>query len=465
MTLFETFDRVYVINLPQRQERLQEFFKRLPKNWPFRYPERYKAVDGWLATQPTWWDGGGGAWGCYRAHVRIMEDCLSNGIESVLIFEDDAVFIEGFVEKVRQFWEHLPDDWGMVYLGGQHIQENLRLPRKVNDWVYQPFNVNRCHCYGFRGRKMLERAYRHLHEFSNWKVPNHVDHYLGELHKTIETGLYVPREWLVAQSEGQSDICCENLEYRLFAGSEETLYPTIDHPCAGLLGTYFGGINTLAGAMKELGLFLGSDLGKPEPKLPHFFEDVYLGEICRSSYEEPWLEEKCPQIDRINHLRRWAGIQCQNVPQEAKIICGKHPMLSLMGPEILEAWKEPRFLCVEREDKDSYESMKQVPWRWHQTTAKYSFSLLRQSREEFFKRYNPPLLRVAYDEMKSDPKKTILKVCEFLEHDAIEEQQESAIAFINETQDDFCVVSETVGPEKPNDTPACGKECACRKKQ
>jgi len=40
---------------------------------------------------------------------------------------------------------------------------------------------------------------------------------------------------------------------------------------------------------------------------------------------------------------------------------GKHPMLSLMGPEIIEAWQEPKFICVERSSEECYESMKQVP--------------------------------------------------------------------------------------------------------
>ena len=162
--LFNMFDRVYVINLPRREERLKAFFRQVPADWPFRLPEQYIAIDGGLATPPDWWKGGKGAWGCYRAHLRILEDCLSNEVNSVLILEDDAVFVEGFAKKVHEFWNHLPEDWAMVYLGGQHIQEHLRLPRKLNEWVYRPFNVNRCHCYGFRGRAMIERAYKHLNK-------------------------------------------------------------------------------------------------------------------------------------------------------------------------------------------------------------------------------------------------------------------------------------------------------------
>ena len=433
------FERVYVINLSRRKERLNAFFKRIPADWPFKLPEQYTAIDGGLASPPGWWKGGNGAWGCYKAHLRILEDCLSNEIHSVLILEDDAVLVEGFVEKVHAFWKHLPKDWEMVYLGGQHIQENLGLPRKINEWVYHPFNVNRCHCYGFRGRKMIEKAYKHLNNFSDWKVAHHVDHYLGELHKKMETGLYVPKEWLVAQSEGKSDICGKNLKLRLFPSSEETVFPVIDRPCCAVMGTYFGGINTLASAMKELGLFLGTDLGKPsDSKQLHYFEDVYLGDICRNSFSEPWLEEKRPQIDRISHLRRWAGIQCKNMPKEVSLVCGKHPMLSLMGPELMEAWDQPKFVCIERDSEESYKSMQKVSWCWHPSAAKYAFEQLAHAREVFFAKYQPPLLRIQYDAMKAEPERMISELCEFLQHTPTPAQRQNALAVIRGTNDDCC---------------------------
>jgi len=445
--LQNTFDRVYVINLPRRTERWEAFSERLPADWPFRIPERYAAIDGGLATPPDWWKEGGGAWGCYKAHLRILEDCLSNEINSVLILEDDAVCVEGFAEKVQDFWKHLPEDWEMVYLGGQHIQENMGLPRKINDWVYHPFNVNRCHCYGFRGRRMLERAYKHLNNFADWKALHHVDHYLGELHKQMTTGLYVPKEWLVAQSEGKSDICGKDLELRLFPSSAETLAPTIDRSCVAVMGTYFSGINTLAGAMKELGLFLGLDLGKQtDPKQPQYFEDTYLGDICRNTYSEPWLEEQRPPVDRINHLRRWAGIQCKKMPKESPLVCGKHPMLSLMGAEIMEAWNEPKFICVERSPEVCYESMKKVSWCWHPSAAKYAFNRLAEAREEFFAKYQPPLLRIAYEKMQSEPRRVIWELCDFLQHSSTPQQRTNALTLIRETNDDCCFPKENIDP-------------------
>jgi hypothetical protein len=328
----------------------------------------------------------------------------------------------------------------MIYLGGQHIQENLGLPRKVNDWVYQPYNVNRCHCYGLRGRRMIERVYKHLNNFTDWKAAHHVDHYLGELHKQMKTGLYVPKEWLVAQSEGKSDICGAELNWRIFPSSEETLSPIIDRPLCAVVGTYFSGINTLAGALKELGLFMGKELPKPsDPTQPHFFEEVSLGEICRNSFSEPWLEEKNSRIDRINHLRRWAGLQCKELSQEYQKICGTHPMLSLMGAELMDAWNKPKFICIERDCEESYKSMQRVPWCWHPSAAKYAFALLEESREIFFTQYQPPLLRIQYEALKAEPERTITALCEFLQHRPTPLQWQNAKTFIRRTSGDFCL--------------------------
>ena len=463
--LHEIFERVYVINLPRRKERWDAFLQKIPEDFPFRLPERYIAIDGGLATPPDWWKDGGGAWGCYKAHLRILEDCLNQEINSVLILEDDAVFIDGFAEKVQEFWKHLPEDWEMVYLGGQHIQEDLGLPRKINEWVYHPFNVNRCHCYGLRGRRMLERAYKHLNNFADWKVDHHVDHYLGELHKQMKTGFYAPKEWLVAQSEGKSDICGADLKLRLFPSSEETLAPTIDRPCVAVMGTYFGGINTLAGAMKALGLFLGRDLGKISPDQPHFFEDVYLGEICRNSYSEPWLEEQRPQIDRVNHLRRWAGLQCKDMPEEVTLVCGKHPMLSLMGQEIMETWKEPKFICIERNPDECYKSMQKVSWCWHPSAAKHSFALLEKAREEFFATHQPSLFRIQYDAMKLDPEQVLTELCEFLQHVPTEQQRRSALTLIKETSDDLCFPKQEVPKQETAKNPVKMSAAIRRKKK
>ncbi|MCL2623007.1 MAG: hypothetical protein FWD31_05000 [Planctomycetaceae bacterium] len=439
--LKDAFEKVYVMNLEGRPERLTAFFGCLPGDWPFKKPERYEALDGKIVTPPKWWNGGNGAWGCYRTHLNILEECLNRGIHSVLIMEDDAVCIDGFGGKVEHFWNHLPDDWSMVYLGGQHLQENLRLPRKVNDWVYRPYNINRTHCYGIRGRKMLETVYRHLHDYTSWNVNHHVDHYLGELHKATKNGLYVPREWLVAQSEGRSDITWNRESYRLFCGAEELIAPKIDVPCIAVMGTYFGGGNTVAGVLQRLGFSLGSEIDNAKTNVESF-EDFRLQELCRQCYTEPWLEEHLTCEDRVNHLRHWAGRQCQPQRRPVKVLCGYHPILSLMGAELREAWNEPKFILLERPDEECWQVMQRMPWCWHPQSVKYAFGRLRRARETFLKTSPCEILPLTYQQIMEQSDASVVRICEFLNHRPGSEQYHHAVRWIQQSENDVTFTFE-----------------------
>ena len=436
--LTEIFERVCVINLERRQERMKDFLERLPGDWPFRYPERYQAVDGEISPPPRWWKGGNGAWGCYRTHLNMIEECLNRGIDSVLIMEDDAVCVNGFSEKAGEFLSHLPDDWAMVYFGGQHLQENLRLPRKVNEWVYRPYNVNRTHCYGIRGRKMLETVYRHLHDNTSWNVAHHVDHYLGELHKTMETGIYVPREWLVAQAEGASDITRNPQDYRLFCGAEELIDPKINQTGVAILGDWFGGTNMVAGVLFMLGLNLGNTMKlRKSPEHPALFEDSHLREICRNSFEEQWLMEKLPYEDRVNHLRHWAGSQCRN---DHRYYCGKHPLLSLLCHELDEAWNNPLLIVVERPADECVQEMLHSREQWNPDTLERAIFIAAQAREDFIAKRQPQILRIAYNQLKTDPEKEIAKICQFLDLTPCQEKYRKSVELVRASPDDSSIV-------------------------
>ena len=146
-----------------------------------------------------------------------------------------------------------------------------------------------------------------------------------------------------------------------------------------------------------------------------------------------------PLTDRINHLRRWAGLQCTSIPKEIPAVCGKHPTLALMGAEIMETWKEPRFICTERPFEECYRSMEKVSWCWHPSAAKYAFNRLADAREEFFEKYQPSLLRIQYDALKSAPEQMLSELCDFLQHNPPSSQRKNALTLINETNDDCCI--------------------------
>ena len=202
----------YVINLEDRKDRLNTFYSFLPEN--FSAVETFKAVNGIKCRYPAWWNAGPGAWGCYRSHIQILENAMSSDLPSYMVFEDDCEFAEDFTDKYMEFLKHLPPDWDMFYLGGQLLEAESNPPKKINEWVYRPFNVNRTHCFA-----VSKKGYAYLYDFLLRRFEDrtwHIDHHLGSLHQQNNFNVYCPPKWLVAQSEGLSDICCSVQPQRYF---------------------------------------------------------------------------------------------------------------------------------------------------------------------------------------------------------------------------------------------------------
>jgi hypothetical protein len=149
--------------------------------------------------------------------LNILEKCLNDEVESCLFLEDDALCCENFAVKARLFFEELPVDWGMVYLGGQHLFADCHPPYCISSHVNIPFNVNRTHAFGLRGKAAMSTVYRHLQDATNWHPGHHVDHHLGRLHMKKQIRVYCPNEWLIGQAEGESDVCEQELSERFFS--------------------------------------------------------------------------------------------------------------------------------------------------------------------------------------------------------------------------------------------------------
>ena len=197
------FDRIIVISLRRRPDRLAAFRDRIAEAWPAGAARLtvFEAVDAHRCPPPEWWRGPAGAWGCYRSHQRIIEEALADELDRVIVFEDDATFAEGFEILLAGTMSALPADWGQLYLGGQH----LRPAEAVNDVLVRGVNVNRTHAYAARGGERMRELYRHLHAGDHWRGKHHIDHHYGRLHSQ-RWPAYAPREWMCGQADGKSDI-------------------------------------------------------------------------------------------------------------------------------------------------------------------------------------------------------------------------------------------------------------------
>ena len=92
-----------------------------------------------------------GSLSCALSHIllykKILKENKDNDKNIFLIFEDDAVILPKFKEKLFFYITKAPKDWDMIWLGYNKVYGKL-----VNKYFYKPFNkmnrFNSCHhCY------------------------------------------------------------------------------------------------------------------------------------------------------------------------------------------------------------------------------------------------------------------------------------------------------------------------------
>jgi GR25 family glycosyltransferase involved in LPS biosynthesis len=216
------FDRVYVINRPDRPRRLERFLKHITGN---ELADRhrilvYPGIMGERVSHPKDFIGGAGAWGCFRSHSNIIEsvimerEIMGEGLESILVLEDDVEFIHNPLAFLNHFMCNLPPDWDQIYLGGQHRAKPLETEYAG---VLRGISVNRAHAYALN-RKVYKKFYSHINYSPNYygKKNHHFDHQLEVAHRRQEWNVYCPSMWLAGQCAGKSDICNDDLESRIW---------------------------------------------------------------------------------------------------------------------------------------------------------------------------------------------------------------------------------------------------------
>jgi GR25 family glycosyltransferase involved in LPS biosynthesis len=135
MNLNEFFPYKVCINLDKRTDRWQKMLSRFSQH-NIEQVVRFPALDGKALDLPSNWNHFPGAYGCLRSHLAVIEESRARQRQSVLIFEDDAVFDpqlnERFAEGVRQ----LPQDWDMVLFGGLHGEPPRRVSPHISKVTY-----------------------------------------------------------------------------------------------------------------------------------------------------------------------------------------------------------------------------------------------------------------------------------------------------------------------------------------
>lgn len=143
------FERVYVVNLPERTDRRKLIVAELEKVGLPLTPDQ---VEIFPAIRP---DSAGdfpsiGARGCFLSHLAILKQARQDRLSNVLIVEDDLAISEEFQHQEASLIEQLQQtDWGFVYFGHSHSQGS----EGKDPTLLQPLlgTLRTTHFYGING--------------------------------------------------------------------------------------------------------------------------------------------------------------------------------------------------------------------------------------------------------------------------------------------------------------------------
>lgn len=185
MKVNDFFDKVIVINLDRRTDRMEKLAPQLEK-LDIQY-ERFSAVDGkQLGIDPIV--------AGLQSHLQVMKQIAG---QKVLILEDDAQFVEDFNEKFEKVIQTLPEDWDIFYLGAL-VPKEVGLVRMVNrHWGIQVLTTgSQAYCIN---PSRLEYFINKLEDYNSY-----IDIGLRDFAKDLKA--YITQPNLVVQFPSYSDL-------------------------------------------------------------------------------------------------------------------------------------------------------------------------------------------------------------------------------------------------------------------
>ena len=116
-TLNDYFSKIYCINLDERTDKYEEClieFKKVNIK-----VERFAAIKGPNPKKNK--RSKSGEVGLRLTSIEILKNAINNNYQNILILEDDVTFVEGFNDKLNKAIKYLPENWDLLYIGGNHF--------------------------------------------------------------------------------------------------------------------------------------------------------------------------------------------------------------------------------------------------------------------------------------------------------------------------------------------------------
>jgi hypothetical protein len=189
-----------------------------------------------------------------------------------------------------------------------------------------------------------------------------------------------------------------------------------------VLGLYRSGSSAAAGVLHHLGVEMGA------PYFEDHFESVQLAKRLRRWWHEPDLQELFPRAERVRKLRDWISFAEAG---GATHVGAKHPLLSLCGDDLVEAWGPGvRFIWTWRPLDESIASIRRIGW-WIEPYGEKLQRRLWEDVNRFFA--GREHLRVDFSDMLADPAREIRRIADYVDLLPDDDRFAAALASIRPT--------------------------------
>lgn len=118
MQILDFFQRLYVINLPERRDRRQATERELHRIGLDLQSKQIEIFPGIRPSSPSGFPSIG-ARGCFLSHLEVLKQAQAQNLANVLILEDDILFSNTFPRYEARLMQQLSQwqAWGFAYFG------------------------------------------------------------------------------------------------------------------------------------------------------------------------------------------------------------------------------------------------------------------------------------------------------------------------------------------------------------
>jgi GR25 family glycosyltransferase involved in LPS biosynthesis len=143
MTLYNISNKIYVLNLKTRTDRREHIINQLNKINCNNYTI-IESIDGKELVNTTKLSNG--MLGLNHTYLKIYDEWSKESNNNIIIIEDDCVFFENFNDELLNYITNVPNDWDMLYFGGNHNYHVGSKTEKINEYCLKLNNTYTAHC-------------------------------------------------------------------------------------------------------------------------------------------------------------------------------------------------------------------------------------------------------------------------------------------------------------------------------